>query len=96
MSNQKSIKEYLQNWLNVLLSDIIEKHGLEDFFKENELANEITPQQEKKMTHFSDKKLQAMWQRAEKAGFTGLLCLSLWLNITIFYIFKINISFCLT
>ncbi|XP_025106175.1 alpha-2-macroglobulin receptor-associated protein-like isoform X2 [Pomacea canaliculata] len=56
--------------VNAEFRDIIEKHGLEDFFKENELANEITPQQEKKMTHFSDKKLQAMWQRAEKAGFT--------------------------
>ena len=58
--------------VEISFSEIVEKYGLEDFYsRDGGLSNEL-PLDEEKKVYFSDKKLQSMWQRAEKAGFTGV------------------------
>ena len=62
--------------VEISFSEIVEKYGLEDFYsRDGGLSNEL-PLDEEKKVYFSDKKLQSMWQRAEKAGFTGVAVVS--------------------
>ncbi|XP_076455833.1 alpha-2-macroglobulin receptor-associated protein-like [Babylonia areolata] len=57
--------------VNAAFREIIEKYELEEFYhSDGNLSNEL-PLNEEKKAYFSDQKLQSMWKRAEKAGFTG-------------------------
>lgn len=57
--------------VNAAFREIIEKYKLEELYhSDGSLSNEL-PLDEEKKAYFSDQKLQSMWKRAEKAGFTA-------------------------
>ena len=64
-------------FLTLIVLDLLEKYGLKKYdYSKSSLSNNLLNGQDDRLT-FADKKLQLMWTKAQKTGFSGMLTICL-------------------